>query len=280
MKAKLIIIASLFLLCNITIAQGITLIDVVHQPTQEFQAEVRADEKQGSIIFNRTYDARCEGSYNIQWSFSKDISILQDGEEFTVYLKCISCQTPCGYRKKIANVTSSGNITSIPQYPSYSYNGNLELVSTTADSGGVHDWYAGHTSHSYTFRYKKIKNVKQTAFVFLLAGHRVYYVFEEGAEISNTINCHSLLSLGKLVNGLELGAFEGYGWDWMDKTVGYALEHIKASNCLSSSYLTDLKSRLYLASDTNVFYNEIQSYSRRLEDEVASSCSCCSSCNN
>ena len=276
MKAKSLFIVCLYLLCNITVAQGIRFIDVVHQPSQEFQAQVRADKNGGSITFNRTYASGCNGTYNIQWSFSKDISTLQDGEEFTIYLKCINCQTPCGYKKTYANVASSSNVTSIPKYPSYAYNGNLELVSTTAGPFGVHGWYAGHTSHSYTFRYTKKKNVKHTAFVFLFAGHRVYYVFEEGTAVSNTINCHSLLGLGKLVNGLELGAYQGYGWDWMDKTAGYALEHIKASNCLSSSYLTDLKSRLYFASDTRIFYNEIQSYSRRLEDEVATSCSCCS----
>jgi hypothetical protein len=104
----------------------------------------------------------------------------------------------------------------------------------------------------------------------------VYYVFEEGLSSSQPANCHALFGLGKLVYGLELGAYEGYGWEWMDKTIGYALEHVNATNCLSNSYLLDLKKRMNGVTNTSIFLEEIRSYSRKLDTDIISSCNCCS----
>ncbi|WP_353776878.1 hypothetical protein [Winogradskyella sp. 3972H.M.0a.05] len=263
-------------------AQSIGLKDIVQKRTNDFNATVRADQYGGSIAFNRTYrSSNCVGTYDITWRFNKDISSLQNGEEFSITLSCRSCSTPCGYKWGIANVYAANNVTGIAQYPSYTYNANITQVSTTASSSGVHDWYPGHTSHTYTFIYNKKKNAPLTAFTFDFAGHKVFYVFEEGLKSSGgAINCHSLFGLGKLVYGLELGAYEGYGWEWMDTTIGYALQHIKASNCLSNTYLTDLKRRIQGASNTTVFLQEIQTYSRKLDTEITSSCGCCASCNN
>ncbi len=274
-----IVLFSLFIF-NVK-GQTINLQEVVQSSPNKINADVRADSRGGTVVFDRTYNSSCIGSYNIKWTFSKDLTSLREGDEFTVTLSCISCNTPCGYKWKIANVFSSGNITSIEGFPSYKYNGNIDLVSKTAGSFGVHDWYPGHTSHSYTFRYHEKKDVPLTAFFFTFAGHRVYYIFGKGAApTTQAINCHTLLGLGKLVASLELGAFEGYGWDWMDRTIGFALTHIAATNCLSSTYLTGLKSRIYRAQDTKVFLTEIQNYSQSLETEVATSCSACSACRN
>ncbi|MBC3756845.1 hypothetical protein H7U19_00410 [Hyunsoonleella sp. SJ7] len=258
-------------------AQVISLVDIIEKTSKEgFRASVKADQYGGSISFNRSYRTNCVGTYNVTWRFDKDISTLQNGESFNITLSCKNCKTPCGYKWKIANVFTSNNVTSIAQYPNYTYNGNISQVSTTAGSSGVHDWYPGHTTHTYTFKYAKKKNAALTAFRFDFAGHQVTYVFQEGPRASGKVNCHTLLGLGKLVYGLEIGAYEGYGWDWMDKTIDYALNHIKASNCLSDSYLKDLKRRMYRAPDTKVFLAEIRSYSQKLDTE-ATGCNCCAS---
>ncbi|MEC3905841.1 hypothetical protein VOI54_02300 [Tamlana sp. 2201CG12-4] len=263
-------------------SQNIGLKDIVQKRSTEFNATVRADQYGGSIAFNRTYRTNCVGTYDISWKFNKNISQLQNGEQFTITITCRNCRTACGYKWSIANVYAANNVRSIDSYPNYTYNSNITQVSTTAASSGVHDWYPGHRSHTYTFVYNKKKNTPLTAFVFNFAKHKVYYVFEEGARSmgSKPVNCHTLFGLGKLVYGLELGAYEGYGWEWMNTTIGYALEHIEASNCLSNTYLTDLKRRIYNSANTKAFLNEIRSYSRKLESEIKSSCGCCATCKN
>ncbi|MDO5979384.1 hypothetical protein [Flavivirga spongiicola] len=261
-------------------SQNIGLKDIVQKRSNEFNASVKADQYGGSIAFNRTYRTNCVGTYDIIWKFNKNLSQLQNGERFTITITCKNCRTACGYKWTIANVYAANNITSISQYPNYAYNANITQVSTTASSSGVHDWYPRHRSHTYTFVYNKKKNVPLTAFVFNFAGYNVYYVFEEGASGSKAVNCHTLFGLGKLIYGLELGAYEGYGWEWMNTTIDYALEHIKASNCLSSTYLTDLKRQIYRSPNTKTFLEEIKSYSRKLDSEITSSCGCCATCKN
>ncbi|MFD2726558.1 hypothetical protein [Hyunsoonleella rubra] len=275
MKTLVILIMGILFFGFSLNAQVISLKDIFPQSSKDFRASVKADQYGGSIAFNRPYRTNCVGTYNINWKFSKDLSTLQDGERFDITITCTSCNTPCGYKWGIANVYAANNVTVLERYPNYVYNGNISQVSTTASSSGVHDWYPGHTSHTYTFVYSKKKNAPLTSFRFDFAGHKVFYVFQEGAKVGGTVNCHALLGLGKLVYGLELGAYEGYGWDWMDKTIGYALNHIKASNCLSDSFLKDLKRRMYQAANTKVFLNEIRSYSQKLEIEAAA-CNCCS----
>ena len=282
MKSIFLSLALSFLFSTAINAQTIGLKDVVQQRSNDFNASVKADQYGGSIFFDRKYrSSNCIGRYDITWRFNKDLSTLQNGEQFTITISCRSCKTPCGYKWGIANVYAANNVRGVSQYPSYTYNANITQVSTTASSSGIHDWYPGHTSHTYTFVYNKKKNAPLTAFVFDFAGHKVYYMFEEGTKPSGSaINCHTLFGLGKLVYGLEIGAYEGYGWEWMNTTIGYALEHIKASNCLSNAYLTDLKRRIQGAPNTNAFLNEIRAYSRKLDTEISTSCGCCATCSN
>ncbi|WP_299552011.1 hypothetical protein [Seonamhaeicola sp.] len=282
MKSISLSLILLTLFTGSVMAQSIGLKDIVQKRTNDFNATVRADHYGGSIAFNRTYRANCVGTYDITWKFNKSLYQIQNGEQFTITITCRNCRTACGYKWGIANVYAANNVRNISQYPNYTYNANITQVRTTAGASGVHDWYPGHRSHNYTFVYNKKKNAPLTAFVFNFAGHMVYYVFEEGVtgSRSGAVNCHTLFGLGKLVYGLELGAYEGYGWEWMNTTIGYALEHIKASNCLSSTYLTDLKRRIYGAPNTKLFLEEIKSYSRKLDSEINSSCGCCATCNN
>jgi|GEM_PF-4586024 len=269
----------LLLLPIFAMGQSIGFLDVVHEKKNEPYIQLSANKNGGTAVFNRTYRSGCIGSYEIRWTFSTDISLLQPGESFNVTLQCANCSTPCGYKWGIADVTASNNVLKIPGYPEYSYNGNIGASGKTGRSSGVFDWSPAQLSNTYTFTYQPKKSAKYTAIAFTIAGHRVYYVFGAASRpVAQNINCHTLLGLGKLVNSLELGAYEGYPWDWMDKTIDYALNHIRASNCLSDTYLRDLKSRMYRSGDTGIFYKEIQSYSQKLESEVASSCAACSSC--
>ncbi len=276
MKYSILLIWSLFIFINKTNAQTISLVDVVPSSTNNQSATVRAGQNGGSLIFNYNYAWGCEGSYQLNWSFSKDISSLKKCQKFDIYINCANCSSPCGCRKTWAKVGGANNITKIPGYIMYTYNGNVSLISTTADSFGVHSWYPGHRSHSYTMQVTPKKKASSTGFYVSIG----YYIYGEGAVPSSNVNCRTLLGAGKLVSHLELGAYEGYGWDWMDKTIDYALNHIKASNCLSNSYLINLKSRIFRAQNTRTFYDEIRSYSQKFETEVATSCSACSSCSN
>ena len=93
-----------------------------------------------------------------------------------------------------------------------------------------------------------------------------------------TVNCINLYHLGLLMGNLEMGAYEGYNSDWMTRTIDYALDHIRASNCIDNSYLLDLKNRIQGYTNTNSFLNEIRDYKARLLREIETSCSCCLSC--
>ncbi|MCW5517312.1 hypothetical protein [Muriicola sp. Z0-33] len=271
----------ILLLPGFILSQTISLLDIVHERKSEPFIEVSANQNGGQAIFNRTYRGGCVGSYDIKWTFSKDLSTLQPGESFNVTLMCISCQTPCGYKWGIADAGAANNVRSVEGFPDYKYNGNIGLKGTSGASSGVFDWSPAQLSNTYTFQYDPKKVSDYTAFYITIAGQRINYVFGQGsAPATGAINCHALLGLGKLVNSLMLGAHENYPWDWMDETIDYAMNHIYSIGCLSDSYLKSLKSRIYRAANTQSFYDEILSYSQKLETEVASSCKSCSSCTN
>ena len=96
---------------------------------------------------------------------------------------------------------------------------------------------------------------------------------------SSTIYCLNLFHLGVLIGNLEMGAYEGYNYTWMTNTIDYAIQQARASNCVSLTYLTDLRRRIQGYSNTSSFSEEIKSYRARLIAEIETSCSCCLSCN-
>jgi hypothetical protein len=279
MKLKLFCLVLLLGTTTWLSAQTLTLYRTINQThADEYPAIVNADSYGGAMSFNRNYAPGCQGSYEIQWRFSKNIATLNDGDTFSVEIECTNCSTPCGYRKTSATASGANNITGgVPGIPDYQYNGN---ITSTGSTGSVHVWYDGHKKHTTTFKVAIKKTTPYTGFYISMGSHTVSYIYTSAPVATGEINCHTLFGLGKLVSNLELGAWNGYGWDWMVETIDFALDHIEASNCLSSDYLVGLKSRITGAADTRSFYEEIQSYSLALNGEVETSCACCNTCRN
>lgn len=269
-------------------AQTYNLVDSFYEGSSGIEAStrVKVDQYGGTIVSDRIFTNDCAGDFHIKWSFSKDITSLRDGDEFIVYTYCDGCTSSCGFRSAIAVAGSAGNITSIPGF-NYAYNGNMEVVASNTKSFTSDDWYKGYSSASFTVRVKSYKTVKYTAFYLTIGNHKVYYVYEYGSSgyikpISKTnsknLNCISLVSVGQLVGGLSIGAYEGYGYSWMVQAIDYALEHLEATNCMSTSYLKDLRRRINYAPNTKVFLNEIRAYEQSLYDEASKSCAACKRC--
>lgn len=258
-------------------AQQISLIDIITvQANNQPKATVVADKMGGTIAFERTYQTGCTGKYYMQWKFSKDITTLKKGEKFSVTLTCLNCSTPCGFRKTSAFAGGANNIIKPVGKYNFTYNSNITVTKST---GTIHPWNPADKSHTSELTAHMSKSVPNTAFYITMGSHFIYYVFSAGAAPSTAINCHTLLGLGKLIGSLELGAREGYGASWMVATIDFALNHINATNCLSSTYLLDLKRRIASATNTRVFENEIHNYSVSLETETTTSCPACGSCN-
>lgn len=277
MKTLITLLFLLLLLTKLD-AQRFSLVDVVTVSEEGVSpADVKLMSMGGELSFTVVYTSTCDTDYRLSWRFSKDIRTLNNGEKFDVTLQCISCQTSCGKRWTRANVGGSNNIffSSIPNYDA-EYNGNMRVVSSTAGSFGVNGWSSSNLTHTYTVQIEKRKEAQYTAFYITMGGHTIYFLYAEGATKTGPTNCHTLLGLGKLVNALEMGALNGYSSSWMLETVGYAIQHIQASNCLDDSYLLGLQKRLQTSSETHSFLNEIRNYSADLENEVASNCDCCS----
>lgn len=162
------------------LAQSIRFDTVLKVPTTEFNATIDATVNGGNISFNREYKTNCVGTYAIQWSFDKDISTLRNGEQFNLTITCANCNTPCGYKWKIANAHTSGLSEAL--VPGYIYNQNIKLLSTTAGPFGVHDWTPGHSSHTYTFIYEQKKQAPITSFMLDFGGFKLHYVFRTASN--------------------------------------------------------------------------------------------------
>ncbi len=274
---KRLYLLSLLLLPVFLSAQSYGLVDIVTVQSPDNPAQFSVDEKGGYMVFNVQYTSSCSGKYDLEWSFSKDISTLKKGDKFTVYLECVNCNTPCGYKWTSGSASGSNNILNDPGGYGMEYNSNLKMTSST---GSVNSYSEGNLKHSFEFEAVMSKSTKFTAFYITMGGNYVYFIYEEGATSSSSgpINCHSLLGLGKLVNALEFGAYEGYPPSWMLETIDYALDHVYATGCLSPSFLEELKISMSTASSSTGFYDSIVSYSRALDTETSTSCSSCNSC--
>ncbi len=290
MKKQLFIFVLLSFIVLVANAQSYNLVDAFYEGSKGINATTRAqvDKYGGTIVSDRVYSDDCAGDFHIKWSFSKDITTLKDGEEFVVYTKCDGCTSSCGFRSAIAVAGSSGNITSLPGF-NYTYNGNMEVVASNTQSINSNDWYSGYSTASFTVKVKIKKNVNYTAFYLVIGNHMVYYVFQydEGSYSDpiprpnpKKVDCLAFIGLGIAANGLTLGAYEGYGYIWMVQTIDYALSHIEASNCMSSTYLKDLRNRINYAPNTKIFLDEIEAYQKSLYNEASVYCAPCKQCSD
>jgi hypothetical protein len=284
MKKSILFMLSFFTLSTL-FSQSYFLNDIIYDHNDDKKATVNYTDKGGSISFDKTYTSSCTRSYTFTWVFSKAISELKNGEEFSVVVKCEDCPSPEQTCKKWTRATVGGgnNILKLKGYDKIDYNSNIAVENTTAGSFGVNSWSSTNRSHTWTFKVNKKKEANYTVIYLRFGnsskGHNVYYVFSESDDDPQLINCHTLLGLGKNLFSLEIGALNGYSIEeWMIPTINAALNHIEASNCLSPDYLIDLKKRMEGESDSSQFYDEIQSYSLSVETEVATACSCCSQC--
>ncbi|MEY8849765.1 hypothetical protein AB9K26_13180 [Psychroserpens sp. XS_ASV72] len=186
------------------LAQTIIFDRTLETSTSEVRPEIKADTSGGTATFKRVYNDRCIGHYNIRWSFSKDLNVLRDGEQFQVTINCTNCDTPCGFKWKIANAHAAGLSETL--IPGYIYNKNIDLLSTTAGASGVHDWSPGHTTHTYTFIYKKKKTAPIASFMLDFAGYQLHYVFRSGGDTfsenpnttSPNLNCNWSSTFGNI----------------------------------------------------------------------------------
>ena len=274
--SRLTILAFLVLCMPFSLlAQSISLAEIVTVPAKDRpDVIVKATSAGGTMQFNRDYREGCVGNYFIEWKFSKDISKLAKGEKFSVTLNCLNCTSPCGYNWTSATVGGANNITRAIGKYKFVYNSNIKVSSST---GAAHNWSPENRIQKIKLTAHLNKKVPNTAFYITMGDHKVYYVYGE-EKVKGATNCLSLLGLGKLVGSLELGAREGYEAEWMVATIGFALNKIKATNCLRSTYLEGLKTRITGASDTRIYFTEIQQYGLDLEKETTFSCAACGSC--
>ncbi len=279
-KSALGITILAFLFSGLLNAQSVSLLKIFLKSKPDVSAAVvDADSKGGVMRFTRDYSSSCKTNYVLKWEFSKDLSTLNEGDEFEVTLTCLSCKSTCGKKWTSGSVSGSGNIfwPITPEYPS-EYNGNIDAV---VKGGGVNGWDQGSYSTTSTLKYSVKKNVPHTAFYIMMGDHYVYYIYGQSAAPSGPVNCHTLLGLGKNMFSLEYGALDNKDIStWMIPTIDNAINHVNATNCLSPAYLIDLRKRMVDADSSLPFYSEIQEYSAGLDEEILTSCPCCASCEN
>lgn len=185
MKTFLLTVFSLLLGLGLTLAQGINFLGVVEKPSRTTPVEANLGATGGYITFDYSYRAGCVGGYKVKVNFSKSLNQLQSGETFQVTLNCEDCSTPCGYKWKIVGFFGSGDVRSIDQYPTYEYNGNLEILSSSNGSSGVNDHTPGMVTNTFTVRYEPKKQVPLTALKLIAAfDHEIYLVFGQEAGTS------------------------------------------------------------------------------------------------
>ena len=257
---------------------------------------VQANQFGGNVETNLKLNNGCTEVYSFTWTFDRDISKIKVGQIVHGNLNASRIKGNCPNNTANITVSGSNNGSTLKSNPLKGHGGIVVYGNRAVAAGYDHEPRTSKFSIEVTN-----SRPNNTFFTVRIASttdasnHDVFdyelrYNYSEsisdferspdssvGSKTSSSSksNCYALLGLGKLVNGLVIGAYEGYGAEWMIKTIDYALVHVKSTNCISPQYLTELRKRMVNSSNTNAFMNEISAYSRALEDEILG-CDCCS----
>ena len=169
---------TLLYLSTMVYAQGAYVLQdkIIVPNSDQTEPVVEFDEEGGNITYDVVYNGSCRGTYQMSWTFSKDITRLEIEDTFSINLQCISCQDVCGFRWGTAqgNTGGANNITSISGLNDYVYNGNMEQIS---GSGNVQAWNPERFTQDYEFRVKLYKDAPYTAFYLTIGSHQIIYLY-------------------------------------------------------------------------------------------------------
>lgn len=116
----------------------------------------------------------CIGNYRVQYIFDRDISTLQEGEVFTIDIRKIFGEPPCGHKWTDASVQDAGGL--LPEHPdvptTYDYNENIE----TLRDGYVRLWDTPSVEARVTLQTVVKKDTPYTK-IALWAGDNAMYFF-------------------------------------------------------------------------------------------------------
>jgi len=150
---------------------------ITEENATQASPQVQLNVNGGSITYDVVYNSSCQGTYQMDWTFSKSIQKLYDGDQFSITIQCVVCQDICGFRwgEAWGNVSDAGNITSIPGVENYVYNGNIDY---TASTGTVKAYDTSTFTQQTDLKATFLKSADDTAFKLNLGRHGLYYHYK------------------------------------------------------------------------------------------------------
>ena len=176
------------------------------------------------VQFAVRYDSDdCIGNYRVQFVFDRDVSTLQEGEVFTIDVRKIFGEPPCGHKWTDASVHDAGGL--LPEHPdvpaTYDYNENIE----TLRDGYIRLWDTPSVEARVTLQAVLKKDTPYTKLALFAGDNAMYFIYRydagdggatAGDSDSQAKSKHSqycdLIETYHCPNDTNYEPFTDYGW--------------------------------------------------------------------
>ncbi|MEM7122417.1 MAG: hypothetical protein AAF563_14125 [Pseudomonadota bacterium] len=126
----------------------------------------------------------CIGNYRVQFVFDRDVTTLQEGEIFTIDIRKIFGEPPCGHKWTDASVQAAGGL--LPEHPdvptTYDYNENIEMLR----DGYIRLWDTPSVEARVTLQAVVKKDTPYTKLALWAGDNAMYFIYRYVADGSAT----------------------------------------------------------------------------------------------
>ena len=258
----------------------INLVKQIDYAPDDYYADLK-----GGYIEIFVAKGQCSDKYRFSWTFEEDMSKLEPGKVYAAELKAERLDGSCKQNEAWMQLQGSNEKCQLCT----DRNLTKSTVSIAAKAKGDERVYAVPESYPKTTKYEvSVSRVaEEETMIFLSFGcktnpsphqafdYQVVYHYKKNYQPetgSIGFDCQMLYGIGTNMAFLETGAQNGDDWETLQPYLDGALKYLRASNCLESDYLLDLKDRMKDTEDASAFAAEIQKYREQIPNLVAAGC--------
>jgi hypothetical protein len=249
-------------------------------PPDDYYADIN-----GGYIEIFLSKGQCSDKYRFEWKFHQDMSKLEPNVIYKAEVTAERIEGNC--RQNEAWVQMSGSNESCRLCTDR--NLTISTMAIAVKPKGDARAYAVPLdyNHSANFEINVARVAEEETMIFLSFSctanpsprqnfdYQVVYHYKKNYQPqtgSVGFDCQMLYGIGTNLAFLETAAANATAWDEVKDYLSEALKFVRASACLETDYLTDLKARMTGAEDTSPFYEEIKAYRERLPSLIPRDC--------
>ena len=243
-----------------------------------------ADAKGGYVdIF--VAKGQCSDKYRFSWKFLDEMSKLEPGIIYKAELKAERIEGNCKQNEAWVNLLGSNENCRLCTDKKLT----TSSFSIAAKPKGDARAYAVPMDYNKesTFEVSVSRVAEEETMIFLSFScttnpsprenfdYQVVYIYKKNYQPQTEsigFDCQMLYGIGTNMAFLEIEAGNGSAWDAMKEYLGGAIKFVRASNCLDTDYLMDLKERMTDTEDGSEFYEEIKAYRENLPSLIPRDC--------